>query len=186
MARTPNDPDRGNLIGFLNVRKDPGDNRPIFQGRLSLPGHREERGFALWSYTSEKTGQTVLSGKVLASAAQQVEQLTSPERTHDTDTTIALAQNDGAEALEIKPHAMVLFTNRSKDAANPSRPDYWGYFNPGGDTPLMRLAAWSKTDRNGRVMLTGAVQKTDPGQGLDDEMAPPRPRENRRDRSRAA
>lgn len=185
MAITSHDPDRGNLIGFINVRKDPGDNRPIFQGRLNLPGHADERGFALWSYTSEKTGQTVLSGKALASAAQQVEQLTSPDRPHDTDTTIAIAQRDGAEGLEIKPHAMVLFANRSKDAENPSRPDYWGYFNPGGESPLMRLAAWSKTDRNGRAMLTGSLQKDEPGQALDQSVSPPKPRTTVRDRERA-
>lgn len=185
MASTSTDIERGNLIGFINVRKDPGDNRPIFQGRLNLPGHPDERGFALWSYTSEKTGHTVLSGKALASAAQQVENLSSPERPHDTDTTIALAQRDGAEGLEIKPHAMVLFTNRNKDAENPSRPDYWGYFNPGGDGPLMRLAAWSKTDRNGRAMLTGSVQKDEPGQALEQSPPPPKTRASQRDRDRA-
>lgn len=171
-AQKPN-PKRGNLIGFLNTKKTPGDNRPIFQGKLTLPGKETERGYALWSYTSEKSGATVLSGKALDDANTQVERLTSPDREYDTDTTIALAQKDGAESLEIKPGAMVMFTNKSKDTDNPSRPDFWGYYNPGGKQPLMRLAAWSKTDRNGRAMLTGSLVVDEPSQSLEQEAGPP-------------
>lgn len=173
MATQKQNPKRGNLIGFLNTKKSPGDSRPIFQGKITLPGQEAERGYALWSYTSEKSGATVFSGKALDEANTQIERLTSPEREYDTDTTIALAQKDGAEALEIKPGAMVMFTNKSKDAENPSRPDYWGYYNPGGKEPLMRLAAWSKTDRNGRAMLTGSVVKDEPSQALEQDQSPP-------------
>lgn len=173
MATQKSNPKRGNLIGFLNTKKSPGDSRPIFQGKLSLPGKETERGYALWSFTSEKSGATVLSGKALDDANTQVERLTSPERQHDTDTTIALAQKDGAESLEIKPGAMVLFTNKSKDADNQSRPDWWGYYNPGGKEPLMRLAAWSKTDKNGKAMLTGSLVEYEASKSLEQDLLEP-------------
>jgi hypothetical protein len=40
-------PEKGSLIGFYNLKKEPGDDRPAFQGRLSLPGNPVERPFAL-------------------------------------------------------------------------------------------------------------------------------------------
>lgn len=156
------DPDRGNMIGFLNTRKLPGDNRPVFQGKLNLPGIETERGFALWAVTSEKSGATVLTGRAGESAMAQIDNFTRPESQHDADTTIALAQRDGADGLEIKAHAMVMFVNKSKDQDTQSRPDYWGYYNPGKGEPLMRLAAWAKTDQNGKAMLTGSLQKDEP------------------------
>lgn len=167
MADHEQDPTRGNMIGFLNTSKQPGDLRPVFQGKLTLPGTISERGFALWATTSERSGATVLTGRAGDSAVAQIDKLTKPVAEHDADTTIALAQRDGAEALEIKPNSMVLFTNKSKDAANQSRPDYWGYYNPGGAEPLMRLAAWAKTDQRGNAMLTGSLQPNAPQMGRD-------------------
>lgn len=167
--RRKTDPDRGNLIGFLNTRKMPGDTRPVFQGKLMLPGLETDRGFALWASTSEKSGATVLTGRAGESATVQIDKFTKPPVEHDADTTIALAQRDGAEALEIKPHSMVMFTNKAKDAENQSRPDYWGYYNPGGKDPLMRLAAWAKTDQRGNAFLTGSVQRYEPNREMESD-----------------
>lgn len=163
---------RGNLIGYLNKSKQPGDDRPVFQGKLSLPGLTTERGFALWAHTSEKTGDTVLSGRAGESATSQIEKLTKPPRQHDTDTTIKLEQRDGSAGLSIDPHSMLLFTNKQKDT-NQARPDYWGYYNPGGGQPLMRLAAWAKTDRHGSAMLTGSLQKEEPKRENAPDNGPP-------------
>lgn len=173
MADKSNDPLKGNLRGFLNRQKMPGDNRPVFQGKLSLPGIKGDRSFALWPYTSEKSGASVLSGRAGASAAEQIQMLTNPQREHDTDTTIEIAQKGGGEALHIQPNAIVMFTNKSKDADNQKRPDYFGYYNPGGGQPLMRLAAWTDTDRNGAAIITGNVSKDEPRRDMD---APEKPR----------
>lgn len=172
--RTPPDAPRGNLLGFINSAKAPGDDRPAFQGKLSLPGQSAERGFALWAHTSEKTGDVVLSGRAGDSAAAQIDKLTKPPRQHDTDTTIQIAQKNGAEGLKIEPHAIVLFTNKQKDGENPNRPNYWGYYNPGGGDPLMKLAAWAKTDRRGNAMLTGSLQRDEPAR--ERETVPEKPR----------
>lgn len=172
MTERDSDPTRGNMIGFLNTSKVPGDARPVFQGKLTLPGVLAERGFALWATTSERSGATVLTGRAGENAVSQIDKLTKPAPDHEVDATIALAQRDGAEALEIKPHSMVLFTNKSKDAQNQSRPDYWGYYNPGGNEPLMRLAAWAKTDQRGNAMITGSLQKNEQHLEHADDPAP--------------
>ena len=171
-ARRESDPTKGNIIGFLNITKQPGDDRPVFQGKLKLPGQEAERGFAVWAFTSEKSGETVLSGRAGESAIAQIDKFAAPERAHDTDTTISIAQKEGGQALEVKPHTLVMFTNKSKDAENQNRPDYWGYYNPGGNMPLMRLAAWARTDQRGKAMLTGSLEKDEPRRAMD---APEKP-----------
>lgn len=181
MADQPKNQSKGNLRGFLNRQKMPGDNRPVFQGKLTLPGQAQERGFALWSYTSEKSGQSVLSGSAGASAAEQIDKMTNPPREHDTDSAIAIEQKGGGEALQMKPNSIVMFTNKGKDASTQSRPDYWGYYNPGGKEPLMRLAAWTDTDRSGNAMITGSVVRQQPPRTMDSAeaaSAPEKPRKH--------
>lgn len=156
---------KGNLIAFLNRQRDKGKDRPAFQGKITLPGKTDERGFALWTYTSAG-GDVVLSGRALQDATSQIEMLANPDRPL-TDATIELAQRDGGTALSIKAHTMVLFTNKQKTAETQSRPDFWGYFNPGGSDPLMRLGVWAKTDRSGAAMLTGEVTADDPTRQKD-------------------
>lgn len=169
MAKTDDKTPRGNLIGFLNSAKQPGDSKPVFQGKLSLPGSPSERGFALWAYTSEKSGDTVLSGRATNAATEQVKDLIHAKPDKTADTIISIAQKDGGKGLEIAPHALLLFSNKQKDKEGADsekvRPDYWGYYNPGNGEALQRIAAWAKTDRNGAAMLTGSLQKEEPFRG---------------------
>ncbi len=148
----------GNLIGYLNLKKRHGDDRPLFQGKLTLPGQPSERGFALWAHSSERTGETLLSGRAGDSPTAQIDSFAKPST--DPGPTLEVSQRDGAQGLTIDPHTLVLFTNKSKDSENPSRPDYFGYYNAGAGE-LMRLAAWARTDRNGRAILSGSVQPFD-------------------------
>ena len=84
-----------------------------------------------------------------------------PRRPCDPDAAIRIAQTGGKD-LTIDPHGMLLFSNTQKDAENPTRPDYWGYYNPGGGERLMRLAVWARTDSRGNAMLTGNIQRDEP------------------------
>lgn len=186
MAKANDTTPRGNLIGFLNNAKQPGDSKPVFQGKLTLPGAASERGFALWAYTSEKSGDTVLSGRATNAATEQVKDLIHAKPNKSADTIISIAQKDGGKGLDIAPHALLMFSNKQKDkeGADPEkvRPDYWGYYNPGNGEPLQRIAAWAKTDRNGAAMLTGSLQKDEPYRS--NERSPPaepahEPEENR-------
>jgi hypothetical protein len=116
--------DKGNFRAFKNLRKDASDNRPLFQGKLTLPGLPDERGFALWASVSKTSGETVLSGKALASATAQINEIAKPREVLDPDAAIKIAQ-DGGKGLTIDPHAILLFANKQKDAEHADRPDYW-------------------------------------------------------------
>jgi hypothetical protein len=160
MTQTAADADKGNFRAFRNLRKQPDDAKPLFQGRLSLPGLPDERGFALWPTVSKKTGDTVLSGRAKPDGNSQIDDIAKPEKV-DPDAAIRVAQ-DGGKGLTIDPHGILLFKNKQKDADNPDRPDYWGYYNPGKGERLMKVAVWTRTDRSGNVMLTGNLQRDEP------------------------
>lgn len=188
MTETSNDmtePAKGNLIGFFNKQKLPGDKQPVIQGKLSLPGNPAERGFALWAHTSERTGATVLSGRAGDTPTAQIDKFTKPQPSLTADATIEIAQRDGEKGLTIEPHSILLFTNTQRDADNPTRPNYWGYYNPGGGERLQRVAAWARTDRNGNAMLTGNLQRDEPNRDKgNDRDNGPSPETRRRPRDR--
>lgn len=154
----------GNFIAFMNRDKEPGDNRPAFDGRLSTPGADDELRFALWAhpYVNPKTGeeQIMFNGQAAAvdakaSALDQVHALTKPP-----------GQGAAAElgGLSLALRQVVLFPNGFKaDAPDKDRPDYWGAYNPGNGEPIVRISVWAKKDRNQNAMLTGATSYPLPG-----------------------
>jgi hypothetical protein len=171
----PHDPSKeGRLVAFLNLHKTPGDNKPAFEGRVSLPQDANERRFVLWAHTT-KNGRTLLAGQVSKSAAAQIDELARPVVKPD-DTLIDQAQSDDKQ-LAVAAHEILLFTNTRREPAQTAHPDYWGYYNPGEGAPLMRLAVWAKNDPRGKAMLTGAVQIHEP--------TPERERRPARQRSRS-
>jgi|EndMetStandDraft_9_1072997.scaffolds.fasta_scaffold05994_2 hypothetical protein len=151
-----NDREDARILAFLNSEKQLGDNKPAFEGKLSLPGNRQERRVALWAHTT-KQGRTMLAGRVSRSAAAQIEELARPVR-DDDDALIEQAQTDSKQ-FAVDAHEVLLFTNSRKGPESSSAPDYWGYCNPGDGAPLMRLAVWAKTDSRGRAMLSGTVKE---------------------------
>jgi hypothetical protein len=152
---------KGDLLALKNRKKEPGDDRPVFQGHLTIPGDPQKRPFALWAYPSERSGGTVLSGRVSQSAKEQIDAMARPDKTQVAGQSIEILQKDGGEGLKIDPGAIVMFVNPSKSAEHPNRPDHFGYANVGGDKPLIRVSAWATVDRTGSAMLTGATQLYD-------------------------
>lgn len=82
----------GNFIAFLARDKEPGDKRPVFEGRLSLPNTEAELHFPLWGheYADPKTGEmmTMFNGSTDA-----VSTADAPK-----DQVAALLKNEGALA----------------------------------------------------------------------------------------
>jgi hypothetical protein len=159
-----NEPRRqGRLVAFLNADKQPGDQRPAFNGEISLPEDPIERHLVLWAHATKK-GHTLLAGRVSKSAMEQIEALTrpSPERAEDL---IEQAQTDGKQ-LAVDINEILMFENTRKTPEQAKAPDYWGYFNPGNGEPLMRVTAWAKTDSHGKAMLSGAVDVHEPAHEL--------------------
>lgn len=155
---------RGDFVAFMNRDKQPRDKRPAFEGRIAKPGTDEKREMALWAheYADPKTGEMkiMFNGSVDAvptgtPAAEQLAALVA---------AAPAAQDQSFNNLTIAPRQIVLFQNGFKaDAPEKDRPDYWGAYNPGDGSPLVRTSVWLKTDRNGRAYLSGATQYPIPG-----------------------
>jgi hypothetical protein len=162
---------RGNFIAFMNRDKQPGDNKPAFDGRLSTPGADDELRFALWAheYTDPKSGETkiMFNGQVGAvdAKATALDQMASLARaSNNTEATIG--------NLTLAARQVVLFPNGFKtDAPEKDRPDYWGAINPGSGQPIVRISVWAKKDRNQNAMLTGATSYPIPGQSEPQQQA---------------
>lgn len=149
----------GNLYAPLNRYKTPGDDKPMFSGRLTKPGQEAEFPFSLWAfkYTDKKTGEikTGYGGSISGvpaniPALDQIEAL--------------LADPTGADVkvanLNLRPGQIVLFQNGFKDE-NPAkdRPDQWGWVNPTDGTPPFKASAWIKQyEDSNRPYLSGETQ----------------------------
>lgn len=155
---------RGNFIAFLNRDKQPGDNKPAFDGRLSVPGSDEELRLALWAhdYINPKTGevQIMFNGQtgLASTTAAPMEQVAALLRQNPEQAGATLGN------VTLAARQVVLFPNGFKaDSPDKDRPDYWGAFNPGDGSPLVRISAWAKKDRNHNAMLAGATSYPIPG-----------------------
>jgi len=159
------DQPHGNFIAFMNRDKQPGDNKPTFDGRLAVPGTDIEKHFALWAheYADPKTGEVriMFNGQTdaISTSAAPMDQVASllregaPER--------GPAELGG---LKLAPRQIVLFPNAYKaDAPEKSRPDYWGAYYPGNNAPVVRISVWAKKDRQQHAMLAGATSYPVPG-----------------------
>lgn len=162
-ANTQQQP-RGDFIAFMNRDKQPGDNRPAFEGRISKPGSEDRHDITLWAheYTDPKTGEMRVmfngSADAIARTAAAGDQIAA-----------LVKQSEGTKeatmgGLTLAPRQVVLFPNGFKDEApEKQRPDYWGAYNPGDGSPVVRSSVWLKKDRSGRAYLSGATSYPLPG-----------------------
>jgi len=153
----------GNFIGYINQRKRPGDKNPMFKGRISQPGTEQQFPLSLWAheYPDPKTGEmkTMFNGIAgrFSLSAEAAEQITSLMR-HAPDEEAALGN------LTLSARQVVLFPNRFKEEApEKDRPDYWGGFNPGDGSPIVRVSAWMSKDRYQNAILRGGTSYPIPG-----------------------
>jgi hypothetical protein len=168
----PNQQPRGDFVAFMNRDKQPGDNRPAFEGRISKPGSENKHDITLWAheYTDPKTGEV----KVMFNGqADAIARSAAP-----SDQINALVkQSDGAKdatmsGITLAPRQVVLFPNGFKsDAPEKQRPDYWGAYNPGDGSPIVRSSVWLKKDRSGRAFLSGATSYPLPGKSEVEQQA---------------
>mgnify|MGYP007011824350 FL=1 len=169
MAKQKDYPDRGNFRGFKNNKKEHGDDRPLFEGKLSLPGMKDERAFVLWAYGGKTDGATILSGKASEPATTQINAYTQPTQDEVQKIAAMLPARDGREPFKLDPDAIILFTNKAKNESEKNRPDYYGFYNP-GDGNIQRLSVWSKVDRYGNPMLTGSLEAYERKQNREQEV----------------
>lgn len=159
---------QGNLVGFKARYKKPGDNRPSFEGRISLPGAQHEQRLALWA-RQDKNGNEMfygLSGEAMGGTAEeQIARMAS-----GTVDSKALEAN----GFRLDPGQVVLFKNTRKDetATGKRRPDFYGRWNPGTGDKLVALSVWNyQKEKDAPVMLTGKTQYPLPGVDMTKEEA---------------
>lgn len=159
---------RGDFVAFLNRDKQPGDNRPIFEGRVAKPGSDEKVPLTLWAhdYTDPKTGEirTMYSGTVGA-----VSREADPAGQVAALTRSAEAGEQMLGTLTLKPRQVVLFPNGFKaDAPDKQRPGLWGAINFGDGSDIARASVWLRKTRTGEAMLSGATGYPIPGKSESD------------------
>ena len=164
---------KGKLHANLNPAKTPGDKRPAFQGKLTLPGNSATRDLVLWT-SRDRNGASLLTGRAGLSAVEQIDQLSAPPVAPDGGVDAPLT--NGSQ-FAIDPYQVMLFTARDR---TPNGPAYHGLYHPGVDAPLMHLAVWAKTDRNGAARLSGIVELHRAAPERDHSRAKTRRRERER------
>lgn len=153
---------KGNLVAWQNRYKQPGDDKPVFDGHVTKPGSEEELPLALWAheYTDKKTGERkiMFTGTIgrmprNVAAIDQVAALIA--ETSETDLSLS--------NVSVSSGQIVLFPNGFKDQApEKDRPDYWGPMNFGDGTPVVRASVWLK-QKDGRPYVSGATSFPIPG-----------------------
>ena len=159
---------RGDFVAFLNRDKQPGDNRPIFEGRVAKPGNDDKVALTLWAheYADPKTGEvkTMYSGTVGAVSRDAAPADQIAALTHAADAGDQVLGN-----LSLRPRQIVLFPNGFKaDAPDKQRPDLWGAINFGDGSPIARASVWLTKTRTGEAMLSGATGYPLPGKSEAD------------------
>lgn len=154
---------RGDFVAFLNRDKQPGDRRPIFEGRIAKPGSDDKHALTLWAheYTDPRTGEvkTMYSGTIGATSPDA-----APADQIAAITRIGSASEQTIGNLSLRPRQVVLFPNGFKaEAPDKERPDLWGAANFGDGSPVVRSSVWLRKTRNGEVMLSGATSYPIPG-----------------------
>lgn len=143
---------RGNFVAYVNRSKQAGDQRPDFQGKISIPGQDREFACALWA-SRDKNGKTIFTGRTAVVAH-------SDDVEKQIETMVAARESgqspQSEKNLTLSADQVVLFTNTFKDEEHPKRPTYWGRWNPGKGEQLVAISVWPIKDRYGRVVLAGA------------------------------
>jgi hypothetical protein len=88
----------------------------------------------------------ILSGRAGVSANSQIAAYTQPPKEQEQQMAVEIPSKNGGDPFKLEAGSIILFTNKTKDAENQGRPDYYGFYNP-GDGKLQRIAAWSNLDR---------------------------------------
>lgn len=167
----PQDPTKGNFQAYKNLRGKGRDNPPAFTGRIALPGSSEERALSLWSARSKKNDELILSGPVTPSRDKQWDSMGRKPGQQEEPKYVTM--RDGEAPFPVDANHMVLFTNPNQEISEGKKapPKMFGYYNPGGNEPLVVISAFEHADRNNNIMLLGPVEVYDPNKSFDKQLA---------------
>jgi hypothetical protein len=133
---------KGNFTTRIVRDKRPGDNKPVYEGRLTVPGTGEEYGFSLFLGTDKK-GQKYFSGPITK----------QPVNGKLDDQLSALLESepapDDVSETQDRPFRIFLLPTQSKDRkeGRGEPPAFWGRANLGDVCPELQVSAWEQDSR---------------------------------------
>lgn len=133
---------KGNFTTRINKDKQPGDTKPVYEGRFTVPGTGEEYGFSLF-LGEDRTGRKYFSGPVTH----------QPVNGKLDDQLSALLAGEGAKAEaaegQDRPYRLFLLPTQPKD--NPERkgepPAFWGRAMLAPGSEPIQISVWEQDSR---------------------------------------
>lgn len=159
MADTDDASPKGRLTASLNRGKKDGDKQPLFKGTVQIEGEPFAREAAIWAHKSRQ-GAVYLTGETREAAASQIARMVD-----GGELFADYAADKQVMDRELPAGALILFTNAEKKSARAH--DYWGYYNPGADHPLMAMRIWASHDAELNPKLSGNFSVYQPSPALE-------------------
>ena len=134
---------KGNCTTRINKDKRPGDNKPVYEGLLTVPGTTDQYGFALF-LGEDKNGRKYFAGPI----TQKPVNGKLDDQLSALLSTTALSAPDAADGQD-RPYRIFLLPSQPKD--NPDRkgepPAFWGRAMLETGTEPLQVSVWEKDSR---------------------------------------
>jgi hypothetical protein len=153
---TTTQPPKGEFVVYENQAKKPGDKTPTFKnGRISVPGSDRLHTVALWP-----TKETEHLEPALQAYTGVVEPFAFDAAPRERIAAKGANPGPAKQAFGdymLEPFRVAMFPtgNYGKKADNDKAlPSHFGYYNPGGDAPVVEISGWYG-EKNNAAHISG-------------------------------
>ena len=135
---------RGNFTTRINKDKQPGDSKPVYEGRLTVPGTNEEYGFALF-LGEDGQGRKYFSGPV---THQPVNGKLDDQLSALLGGDVARPAPDAGEGRD-RPFRLFLLPSQPKEKTEGKGepPTFWGRAMLAAGSQPVQISAWEQDSR---------------------------------------
>ncbi len=136
---------KGNFTTRINKDKQPGDSKPVYEGRLTVPGTSEEYGFALFLGT-DREGRKYFSGPITHQPVNgKLDDQLSALLTAET----AKSGPDAGEGRQERPFRIFLLPTepKEKQEGKGEPPAYWGRATFAAGSQPIQISVWEQDSR---------------------------------------
>jgi hypothetical protein len=132
---------KGNFTTRINKDKQPGDSKPVYEGRFTVPGTDEEYGFALF-LGQDKEGRKYFSGPV---TRQPVNGKLDDQLSALLSTEKAPEAGEGQD----RPYRLFLLPTQPKERAEGKGelPAFWGRALLAVGSEPIQISVWEQDSR---------------------------------------
>ena len=135
---------KGNFTTRINRDKQPGDTKPVYEGRFTVPGTNDEYGFALF-LGEDGQGRKYFSGPV---THQPVNGKLDDQLSALLGGEVAKPAPDAGEARD-RPFRLFLLPNQPREKTEGKRepPAFWGRAMLAAGSQPVQISAWEQDSR---------------------------------------